>query len=172
MNQGTFDSRAERVLQVNAVIAKLDPTIRAAAFGLFTDYVAGDEISTGTNGNGAHATGTRRTANGANMESFFAEASDDKPSDNVYLAAAWHFGRHGSEPFEVSWINRLAKEVGMTVSKRVDVTLLSAQHEKKMLFTRAGRGKFKPTVHGEKYLKETYGVAKGTQQLPPEENGA
>ena len=36
----------------------------------------------------------------------------------------------------------------------------------KQLFVSAGRGQFKPTVHGEIYLKNSYKVKKGTKTRP------
>jgi len=64
----------------------------------------------------------------------------------------------------------MKKPVGLTVPQRLDKTLLNAKEKGKALFTRAGRGQFKPTVHGEKYLKEQYSVTKGTQKKPEENN--
>ena len=61
-----------------------------------------------------------------------------------------------------------AKDVGITIPERVDLTFLSAKEKGKNLFARAGLGKFKPTVHGEAYLKTTYSVKKGKKTRPGE----
>ncbi len=46
------------------------------------------------------------------------------------------------------------------------MTLKQAQRDGKMLFQHSGRSEFKPTVHGELYLKKTYQVATGTKRRP------
>jgi hypothetical protein len=95
--------------------------------------------------------------------SFYGKFSHDKPSDNVRLIAADLFQQYGSEPFSTEEMKTIAASVGITVPARVDATVIQAAEKGKKLFIRAGRGKFKPTVHGEAYLKTTYGVRKGTR---------
>jgi hypothetical protein len=58
----------------------------------------------------------------------------------------------------------LAKEVGVTIPERLDMTFLQAKRHGKKLFLRAGKKAFRPTVHGETFFKKTYQVSKGTQQ--------
>jgi hypothetical protein len=63
----------------------------------------------------------------------------------------------------VEEVKAVATNVGITIPDRVDMTLGNAAEDGKQLFTRVARGKFKPTVHGESYLKSTYEVKKGTK---------
>jgi hypothetical protein len=64
------------------------------------------------------------------------------------------FHEYGSAPF--------------TVGERIDITLTAAKETGRALFTRADRGKFRPTVHGEAYLTTTYMITKGNQPRPEE----
>jgi hypothetical protein len=57
----------------------------------------------------------------------------------------------------------IADSVGITVPTRIDVTLKGAKRNQKSLLQNLGRGRFKPTVHGEKLFKESYKVTKGTK---------
>jgi hypothetical protein len=93
----------------------------------------------------------------------FGKFDHDKPSDNVRLIAGYFSQEYGSAPFSVEEVKAQAATVGITIPDRADMTLAAAQEDGKQLFTRVERGKFKPTVHGETYLKTTYGVKKGTK---------
>jgi hypothetical protein len=62
----------------------------------------------------------------------------------------------------------MADDAGVTIPDRLNMTLAAAVENGKQLFASAGRGLFKPTVHGEIYLKTTYGVKKGTKKRGPE----
>src|SRR5262249_44693974 len=93
----------------------------------------------------------------------FTKHTHDKAADNVKLIAASYFSEFGSEPVTTEDIKSRAREVGITIPDRPDVTLKSAISGGKKLFNAVGRGKFKITVHGENYLREAYGVKKGTK---------
>jgi hypothetical protein len=95
-------------------------------------------------------------------DTFFLKFNHGKPSDNALLVVAWHYNQYGVAPFSGDEIRKLGDEVGVTIPKRVDMTIANAQHDGKTCFTRAGKSLFRPTVHGEARLKKTYGVKKGT----------
>jgi len=94
-------------------------------------------------------------------EKFFSSFDQKKPADNGLLLAAYLYRRYGTAPFTAVEVNDLAKDVGITIPERVDMTLVNAQRKGKALFRRIGKAEFKPTVHGEAYFKETYKVKKG-----------
>ena len=96
-----------------------------------------------------------------NEEEFFTKFLHDKPSNNVLLIAAWHYGKYGTSSIRLCEIRAKAKEVGITIPDRPDMTMKAATRKGKSLFIPCGRGEYRPTVHGEKYFKETYQVKKG-----------
>lgn len=103
-------------------------------------------------------------ASDSSDEEFFSAHNHDKPADNARLIAAWFYREYGVEPFSVEEVSAKASGVGITIPARVDMTFVQAKEKGKKLFARAGRGKFKPTVHGEANLKATYSVKKGTKK--------
>ena len=78
------------------------------------------------------------------------------------LTNRWSAREYGAEPFSVDEVRQKADDVGITIPARIDMTFQAAKEKGKKLFARAGRGRFKPTVHGEANLKATYSVKKGT----------
>lgn len=73
-------------------------------------------------------------------------------------------------PIAKSQIEVMANDIGVTIPARPDMTLKGASHEGKQLFKSTADG-FVPTrPHGELYLKDAYGVQKGTQSPPTDES--
>ncbi|HXO22719.1 MAG TPA: hypothetical protein VOA87_22590 [Thermoanaerobaculia bacterium] len=97
-------------------------------------------------------------------ETFFKAFDHDKPADNAKLIAAYFYRTYGGESFSLDEVRQEANDVGLTIPDRVDMTFLQAMENGKKLFARAGKGKFKRTVHGQAHLKTTYSVKKGTQK--------
>jgi hypothetical protein len=160
VKKSEFDNQVKRIKEVDAIIKSLDPTIREEAFRLFKSYItSGFSVKTK-----CEPPQDDDSTVGPDLEAFFTKLEQEKPSDNVLHIAAYHYAKYGSTPISVEEIKQIASEVGITLPARVDMTLNSAQREHKGLFTRAGRGKFKPTVHGEQFLKKTYDIKKGTQK--------
>ena len=107
---------------------------------------------------------SRRDQKPGDIESFFSALADGKPADNAIAIAAYHYSQYGSATFTTEEISEIAKDVGLTVPERLDMTFVQGKREGKTLFRRAGRGAFRPTVHAEAFFKMTYRVAKGTKQ--------
>lgn len=102
------------------------------------------------------------------LRKFMAEhESHEKPSDNVYAIAAWWYSQYGLTPINKATIEALANEIGVTVSTRSDKTLQNSAISGKKNFRKKGSG-FAPKPDGEKWLRETYGVRKGTKKPPTE----
>lgn len=163
MNEDEFIKRVTRLERVASILEKFPPEIRAAAFLLLKDYVEQTDNqspskSTGGKGKDEPPEDTR------SKEKFFGEFAHDKPSDNVRLIAAFLYQEHGVQPFSVEDVRQIANDVGITIPDRVDMTLVAALEHSKKLFTRAGKGNFKVTVHGERYLKNAYSISKGTKK--------
>lgn len=162
MNENTLKERTKRLLEINKIIKKLDSAIRPAAFLLLEDYV----LSSAGLVKEPELHPAQRNDRRADHEKFFSKFNHSKASDNVLLICAYLYGQYGSSPFGVKNIKTLADEVGVTVPDKPYMTIKAAQRKGKSLFRSVGGGLFCPTVHGEKFLKETYKVSKGTQQKP------
>lgn len=156
MDQKEFDERASRLQEVGKFIEKLPAEIWGGAFELLKGYVS-QQAATSAN------SFANQQKDGGDEASIFSRFDHDRPSDNVRLIAAHFFQEYGSEPFSVEEVKAVAADAGITIPDRVDMTIAQAKDSGKQLFTRAGRGKFKTTVHGEAYLKSTYNVKKGTK---------
>lgn len=159
MKKEDYENRVKRLKDANKIIAELDPAIRHEAFTLLRDYITGTPT---------------RPPNGAptppeednDRDAFFVKYAHQKPSENVNLLASHHFREYGSEPFSIMEIRDLASEVGVTIPDRVDMTLKQSKNDGRTLYKRLTNGDFKPTVHGEAYLRETYSVKKGKKKKP------
>jgi len=156
MDKKIYKDRVKRLREVNTVVKSLDTAIREASFNLLKSYVTGREIENTGEGTGGEVP--------QDKQSFFSEFNHEKPSDNVLLVSAYHYSQYGTAPLDRSDIKQIADDVGIIVPDRSDMTLKQAKKKGRSLFNSVGGGKYKPTVHGEKYLKETYKVKKGKKK--------
>lgn len=161
MDDKEFKTRVGRLEQIGKVLEKLPVEVRSDAFDLLKSFVT--EHSSEAPAKKARGKGASE-ATASSDEEFFSAFDHDKPADNARLIAAWFYREYGVEPFSVDEVTAKASDVGITIPARVDMTFLAAKEKGKKLFARAGRGKFKPTVHGEANLKATYSVRKGTKK--------
>lgn len=163
MDEKTFSERASRLAEVGEVIGKLPSEIRIEAFGLLKRYVTKNASSGDDAFEAEQDVASDGDAGDSSDGGLFSKYIHDKPADNVRLVVAHLFEQYGSEPFTAAEIESVAADAGITVPSRIDMTLRQATDDGKQLFVSAGKGKFKPTVHGEIYLKNTYKVKKGTK---------
>jgi|SRR6185312_5012090 len=162
MDKAKFTEISERLKEVNQVIEKLDPAIRVQAFQILVPYVS-DKPSV------KNADVDSASNSPGDAEEFFAKYNHDKPADNAFALAAYWYSQYGSEELSVGEMRDLASSVGVTIPDRVDVTYDGAKRDGKSLFQRMGKGRYKPTVHGEAYFKKTYEVVKGKNKKPDAE---
>jgi hypothetical protein len=164
MDKKSLEHVEQRLLEVNGVIQKLDPSIRASSFELLKGYVTSGTPS-GQLGSIAES-GEKSSSEDSGLAELMQTHVHDKPSDNAHLLAADWYGQYGSSPFALNAMKERAEAAGLTIPDRLDMTYTAAQDAGKKLYQSAGRGFYKPTVTGELYLKKTYGVAKGTEAPP------
>lgn len=168
MDEKTFKQLSEKLVQTGKLLEKLPSEVRLAAFELLKGYVT--EMSTedvGTQAN-MEEDKIKLKRQWKNKEDFFGVFTHDKPADNVKLIAAYLYNEYGCDPFSVEEVKALSDDVGLTIPERIDKTLLVAKDKGKKLFTKTGKGKFKPSINGETYLKKTYNVTKGKKERPEE----
>jgi hypothetical protein len=167
VDEKAFKARVARLEEVGKVLEKLPAEVRASAFELLKGYV-GAEAATppGKRPAGKPTPAAADDSADGEEEAFFSQFEHDKPFENVRLIAAYYYREYGSAPFSLDEVRQKAIDVGLTIPDRVDMTILQAKDKGKQLFARAGHGKFRPTVHGETYLKATYKVGKGKKPRP------
>jgi hypothetical protein len=161
-----FDATVKRLKDVNAIIKTLDPALRGEAVGILRPYIDGDGAAAAATDGKKKAGSSASTPNTADLSAFVKGATVGKPHEAVYVVAAWWFSQYGSAPFGVPDVRAFGDQVGYTLPDRIDKTLLAAKDEGKALFRRTGRGLWAPTVQGELWLKDEYGVTKGTKRPP------
>lgn len=165
MDKRSFVEVNERLMEVNRIIEKLDPTIRPSAFELLKPYVQLGISSRSAEGSTPEVSSP--AGGGSNLSLLLEKHSDKKPSDNAFLLTANWYHQYGLVPFSLANIRQGATSAGLTIPERLDKTLQNAQDGGKKLYQTVSQGMYKPTVHGEIYLKRVYGVTKGTG-TPPE----
>src|SRR5438094_6979871 len=84
MNEATLKERTKRLLEINDIIKKLDPTIRPAAFALLQDCVLAGAPAAKQNKSPA----TSDDDGGKDRERFFSQFPHDKPADNALPRSA------------------------------------------------------------------------------------
>jgi hypothetical protein len=166
MDENTFKRWAEKLEKIGKLLEKLPSEIRLAAFELLQSYITERSTEGGDKGGVKEKDRIKSKGSWKSKEDFFGAFVHDKPADNVKLIAAHLYQEYGSEPFSADEVKKISDDVGVTIPERIDMTLLQAKDKGKKLFSKIGRGKYKPTVHGETYLKEKYGVKKGIGQKP------
>ncbi|MGA2608327.1 MAG: hypothetical protein ABSH01_12840 [Terriglobia bacterium] len=164
MDKKAFSEIQERLLEVNGVIAKLDPSIRIAAFDFLKPYISTSKFIPPPDPQKPPVGEPRSGDEGELIQ----KHGDGKPHENVNLLAAIWFSKYGASPFSIVYIREKANSTGLTIPDRPSMTLKQAKEKGKNLYVAAGRGLFKPTVVGEGFLKTTYGVGKGTKAPPAE----
>lgn len=161
MDGKEFTESLARLRESVDLLNKLPAEVRLAAFYLLHGKVAPQSPAGDGNGSPASA-----PVDVTDAESFFKAFNFEQPADNAKLIAGYIYSQYGSEPFSLDEIRQLAKHIGLTIPERIDATFSAAQSEGKKLFQSTGKGKCKPTTHGEAYMKATYNIKKGTKQRP------
>jgi len=159
LDKKEFELLVDRIRTVNDVVSTLDVSIRREAFVLLTGYIKGN--TEGTDLGGA----VDETVGLDDAEKLVLEFGSNKPHENVKLVAAYLYSRFGRVAIGIDHIKRVAADFGLTIPKRPDMTLRQAKRDKKKLFTVQG-GSYTLTIHGEVFLKDTFGVSKGKLPLP------
>jgi hypothetical protein len=164
LDKKVFSEIGERLIEVNKIIAKLDPSIRIAAFDFLKSYISGGKFTPATEPHKPLAT----EASAGDVSDLIQKHGDGKPHQNINLLAAIWFSEFGSSPFSLEHLRERAESTGLTIPASPRMTLKQAKDNGKKLYGPSGRGLFKPTVIGEAFFKTTYGVKKGTKSPPPE----
>ena len=158
-----------KLLEMNKIIAKLDPAIRNAAFEIMTPYYFEDQPVSESKPVVKPKGGKRKTStkesDTSDLGEFISGFEHEKPKDNVMLLAACLYSQYGAYPIQAKEIKDLGNACGLVIPNRSDNTMRQAKDKGKSLFNQQGKG-WKLTVSGELFLKNTYGVKKGSKPIP------
>jgi hypothetical protein len=172
MQTEAFKERVKRLQEVNEVVEKLDPAVRAAAFTLLTDYVTGTTTKKPAAVAPETHPDTHTTDDDDDGADFFAKHPSGKPAENALTIAAFFYSQYGASPFQLDDIRSTANAVGLTIPDALDMTLKQASRDGKALFQHTGRNQYKPSVNGELYFQKKYEVTKGKKQRPAASSGS
>ena len=173
-SQDAINEAKRKLLEINETIAKLDPTVRAAAFEILTPYYFGENPPTPPvppkkrklpQKPSSDPKDASVTAAPDGEDEFFGAHDHKKPADNVFLIVAWLYQQHGVIPVTSAMIREHADRIGLIVSSRPDNTMRQAKVKGKSLFLQQGKA-WSLTVSGQTHLKTTFGVRKGNTPLP------
>ncbi|OGU35590.1 MAG: hypothetical protein A2068_09445 [Ignavibacteria bacterium GWB2_35_6b] len=148
--------------ELNEFIKSLDPLLKEKAIEiLLPQYLSKNNVETQIVTKEISSADNGMTK--LNLEEFLLQYNHDKPSDNVLLITAWLYSQFGTYPMTTNEISELANKAGLTIAKRVDMTLKVATREGKPLFRKVGKG-MELTLAGEAFMKEFYKIKKGNKQ--------
>lgn len=152
----------KRMKEVEKAIAALDPSVRGEAFGMMREYILiGDDSADAAAAQPKPKVGTPRGAS-----AFLKKHESEKDHENVLACAAWWYSQYGNAWFDPNKdLRALADAAGITVSTRIDMTVRQTKRDGKSLF-RKRDSTYSPSPHGERYLKKTFDVTKGTRTPP------
>ena len=169
MDKKSIEELKSKLLEISEFVAKLDPSIRAAAFEMLRPRYFGEKATQqhkDSDGNDQSNPGSKTGKDSPTELADFIKAYEHKkPADNVLLLAAWLYSTYGAYPITVKEIKELGDSCGLVIPGRPDNTMRQAKRNGKSLFNQQGRG-WQPTVSGEISLKETYKVKKGSKAIP------
>jgi hypothetical protein len=169
LDKKAFTEIETRLLEVNKVVEKLDPTIKVTAFEFLKPYIVGETIKLPKHGDdsGGEA-GAGDTGSSGDLAALVEKyGSVKKAADNAKVLTAWWFSQYGSAPFTIKWIKKTSKSTGVTIPKNPDMTFRQSKYNGKGVYNAVGKkGLFEITVAGETFLRTTYKVKKGTKTPP------
>lgn len=167
MDDSQIQDAKKKLAAINKIITTLDPAIRASAFEILEPIFFDDSPTPREKKDGEKGKRVRPTTSTDDAGKFFGSFEHAKPSENVHLITAWFYSQYGVFPIAAAELREMADSVGITVPARPDATMRQAKVKGKKLYVKRTEG-FQLTVHGEKHLKETYSVKKGTKVRPVE----
>lgn len=168
MSTDQIEEIKKKLKDINVIITTLDPTLRDRALDtLWPLYFPVQHKSSVTASKSSSDSGGKQ-ADTSSAEAFFTSFEQKKPHENVLMIAAWLYSQYGVFPIKPGEVKALASKAGLTVARRVDMTLKQAKEDGKALFSQAN-GAFEPTLSGEAFMKAEFSVKKGSLPRPKED---
>ena len=125
----------------------------------------------GEKSSGSLATPVTRESSGSGdnagtFAEFFNRDETLKPGENAQLCAAYHYSLYGAVAFSLQDIRTMAKEAGIILPDRLDMTFQQAAKSGKKLFQSPSKGMFKPTSAAGITFSERWNVRPGSKTKP------
>ncbi len=164
MDQMQFETIADRLKRVDGVIRDLAPTLQAEAVRVLMPYVINDSAEEdGQVGTDASDNGDRRAAGPAVDEDRIVEThASDVANDNAFLAAAILYSRYGKGPFAAKEFKQIGLEQSLVMPEQIHKTFGRVRKDGDRILRKVQEG-WLITVAGEAWLRETYGVTRGSR---------
>ena len=141
MDKGQFSQAVERLKQVNDVIEKLDPAIRADAFKLLSPYVGAGKIQTPEDPPqdqpGDEDEKQPPPGPDADEDELVERFESDTDSENALLALGIALKRYGRGPYALAAVKGVADALNLDVPKRLDKTFGGLKRDGNELFRKA-----------------------------------
>jgi hypothetical protein len=172
MDKRKYEDAVERLKQVNEVISGLDPAIRADAFAVLKPYVTGKPGKLEDDRGEDLGEVVEPDSTSADLIDFFDKYGSDVEANNAHAAAAWWYHLYGKSPFTYDDLRTIAEQGEVHIPDRLDNTIGSGRRDGRPLYRRVRPGHYRPTAHGESFLKTTFSVTKGRQKPPSSDEPA
>jgi hypothetical protein len=164
----------KRMKEVEKATAALDISVRGEAFAMMHDYIINGDATDPSRSEmaGQKRSGSTRNKGDvkvvapASFDAFIMKFESDVPATNAMALAAYLYGQYGIEPLSVDEVEELAEKAGVTIPTRTDNTIRQKMWKKKKAFRMMSTGRFRPTIAGEAFFREAFGVKKGTKKRP------
>ena len=125
MDKKTLSEIEERLLDANRIVAKLDPSIRTAAFDFLKPYISTGKLDSAPDSHKPPA----HEPPASDVAQLIETHGGGKPYENVNLLAAIWFIEYGSHPFSLGYIRERATSTGLTIPARPDMSLRQAKEK-------------------------------------------
>lgn len=149
-----------KLSDINAIISKLDPAIKLAAFDFLKDLL----LSEHSPDSSTIKTKDSPSLTPGDVRDFYASFNPGKPADSALVLSGWFYTQRGNNSFTLEELRTLFDDVGVPMPDRIDMTLRNSARNGKKLFQNAGHGNYRPTVHGENYFKAEMNLKPGKKQ--------
>jgi len=146
-----------KLFEINKIISALKPEIRSDAFKILAPYYFGGKHEEEEEANQQIRQAKTAKPKVGDSDELFTAFAHERPSENVLLIAAWLYYQYGLFPITGKKIREVAAKRGVAVPVRLDNTIRYARRRGKKLFYKRGGG-WQLTVHGQKYIKDTYNL--------------
>ncbi len=171
MKGATIEETKKKLLEINELIKQLDESMRAAALQVLIPLYfssAGEQPKKAS----ADVPDDKTAAvseppDTSALGNFITSFEQSKPADNVLMLVAWLYSHYGAYPIAAKEIQELGDACGLVIPNRPDNTMRQAKSDGKSLFVQQGK-RWRLTVSGELYMKNTFKVKKGNTPLPKE----
>ncbi len=124
--------------QIVVILANEDSEIRKRAIQAAMALL-GEAIPRASKGQDDGEASLENENSQTRLGAFFNRGDKLKPAESAYLYAAYHYSKYGPEAFSLDELRTVAKEAGVVLPDRLDMTLKQAGNGGRKLFLPAGR---------------------------------